>query len=155
MRTKYTIDEAAKDAVKTTFHDVLTIPQAAWAMGRSVPEVQAIVKCLFREKAIIPVGKIHCNIAGRSEMRYTTNEQAAWTRLFCASLPAWIGIGYKKQEMLMAAVKAYVEKRFVESGFTIPPEIAKVWPKVKGLVDAEIAEVWAQVEDLNEKEAAE
>ena len=62
--------------------------------------------------------------------------------LYRNSMPAWIGIGYKKQEMLMEVVKAYVGKRFVVSGFTIPPELERVWPKVKSLIDAEVADAW-------------
>ena len=168
MRTKYAIDETAKDAVKHIFRDAQakTIPQAAWAMGRSVPEVRAIVKCLFREKAIFPVGKTRCNITRRSEMRYTTNEQAAWTILYHNSRPAWRGIGPKKQTKLMEVVKAYVGARFVESGFTIPPELEEVWPGVKIFIDDVVAGVWrkdkgkprkrvAKVEDLTEKEGAE
>lgn len=48
------IDDATKADVKSTFSDILTIPQAAWAMGRSVPDVRAIVRRLFLDKEIIP-----------------------------------------------------------------------------------------------------
>ena len=112
------------------------------------------------------MGKIRCNIARRSEMRYTTNEQAAWSMLYKASMPAWKGLGHKKQIMLMEVVKSYVGKRFVVSGFTIPPELEQVWPGVKSLIDAAVADAWrkgteiggkrvAKVEDLTEKEGAE
>ena len=142
------IDEATRADVKSTFNDILTIPQAAWAMGRSVPEVRSIVRRLFLDKEIIPVGKIRCNITRSSEMRYTTNEQAAWKMLYNASMPAWKWLGHKKQIMLMEVVKSYVGKRFVVSGFTIPPELEQVWPGVKSLIDAAVADAWRKRERL-------
>lgn len=142
------IDEATKADVKSTFNDILTIPQAAWAMGRTVPEVRAIVRRLFLDKEIIPVGKIRCNIAGRSEMRYTTNEQAALSELLKVSRKEWFYLKRRQYDMIREVVKSYIDKRFVVSGFTIPDGIGRFWPGVKSLIDAAVADAWRNGERL-------